>query len=567
MPTLRNLFSRGIGRRFFTIAILLFIPGIAFTNPARWDEIGPEGTETLIEEMSDTELLGQVLMLGYDGTSPSPQILEWIRDKRIGGIKIFGWNVGSLTNLTRSIARMQRTAADTPKGIPLFIATDQEGGWVRHIKEETSITAGNLAIGATRLPRDAYFSGYYIGMELRTLGVNMNFAPTVDVYANPEAHVIGPRAFSSDPLETARLAVAYYRGLDATGVIATAKHFPGHGRADVDSHGALPLIDASFQDLWENDLLPYRFLVREEVPAIMVGHLGFPEITGGDEPATLSSFFQTEILRDRLGFEGISITDDLRMSGVADTGDPLDEIALKALEAGNDVLMISRTPEEHEMVWDRLYREMRTNPSFRAKIEAAAGRILRIKLAYLKTPDAVPLYPDPEEVHARIPDPEAQSFFFDLACRSVSLVEKGPIPLDPGRLGRVLLAGQYRRFLNAGKARFPGADTFYFSYDPFYTAVPSEKRRFARLAEGYDTVIFCLANPNSLEVLGTLSDTDVQVIVFSVLSPVYLDHLEWTDASIAVYGVGEESFAAGFAVLAGDYEPEGTLPVSIEGRR
>jgi beta-N-acetylhexosaminidase len=547
--------------------LFLLIPVIASSNPARWDDEEPVAAEMLVEEMSDTELLGQVLMLGYDGTEATPEILAWIRDKRIGGIKIFGWNVESLPGLARSISRMQREAVRTPKGIPLLIATDQEGGWVRHIKEETSITAGNLAIGATRLPRDAYFSGYYIGMELRTLGVNMNFAPTVDVYSNPEAHVIGPRAFSSDPLETARLAVAYYRGLDATGVIATAKHFPGHGRADVDSHGALPLIDASFEELWENDLLPYRFLVREELPAIMVGHLGFPGITGKDEPATLSRFFQTEVLRNRLGFEGVCITDDLRMSGVTDTGAPLDEIALRALEAGNDILMISRTPEEHETVWERLHREMGSNPAFRAKVAAAAERILRIKLRYLKNPDGVPLYPDPGKVREGIPDPEAKRFFFDLACRSVSLVKDGPLPLRSGRLGRVLLAGQYRRFLNAGTTRFPEADTYYFSYDPFYTAVPSEKERFARLAKNYDTVIFCLANPNSLEVLETLAKSDVRVITFSVLSPVYLEELDWTDASIAVYGVGEESFAAGFAVLAGDYEPEGTLPLYLQGRR
>ncbi|MFP4564345.1 MAG: glycoside hydrolase family 3 protein [Spirochaetia bacterium] len=567
MPTPRTFFFQVLYRSFLPAALFLLLSGLGYADPARWDDIEPDEAEIIVEEMTDTELLGQVLMLGYDGTVPSPEILEWIREGRIGGIKIFGWNVGSLPGLARSIARMQRAASETPKGIPLFIATDQEGGWVRHIKEETSITAGNMAIGATRLPRDAYFTGYYIGRELRTLGVNMNFAPTVDVYTNPEAHVIGPRAFSSDPLETARLAVAYFRGLDATGVIATAKHFPGHGRADVDSHGALPLIDATLEDLWETDLLPYRFLVREGLPAIMGGHLGFPGITGKIEPATLSSYFQTEILRNRLGFEGIAITDDLRMSGVADTGDPLEDIALKALDAGNDVLMISRTPEEHEMIWERLHREMRASPSFRAKILEAAKRILRIKIAYLKSPDAVPLYPDPDEVRSVIPDPEARDFFFELACRSVSLISGDSLPLTSDRLGRVLLAGQYRRFLDAGKARFPEADTYYFSYEPFHTAVRAEKERFTRLAGNYDTVIFCLANPNSLEILETLSETDVRVIVFSVLSPVYLDEIEWADTAIAVYGTGNESFTAGFAVLSGDYEPEGTLPVSIEGRR
>ncbi|MFW5712804.1 MAG: glycoside hydrolase family 3 N-terminal domain-containing protein, partial [Spirochaetota bacterium] len=159
--------------------------------------------ERLVAAMSDTELLGQVFLLGYFGQTPSPQILDWIRDKHIGGVKIFGWNAENLQELGRSIGIMQSAATESGLRIPLFIATDQEGGWVRHIKGDTSITPGNLAIGATSLPYDAYYTGLYIGKELRSLGINMNFAPTVDIYSKENAHVIGPRAFAEDPLTTA----------------------------------------------------------------------------------------------------------------------------------------------------------------------------------------------------------------------------------------------------------------------------------------------------------------------------------------------------------------------------
>ena len=171
---------------------------------------------------------------------------------------------------------MQRSAADTRLGIPLFIATDQEGGWVRHVKSKTSITPGNMAIGASGLPYDAYWSGYYIGQELKSIGINMNFAPTVDVYSNIDAHVIGPRAFSQDPLETAQLALAYFKGMEETGVVSTAKHFPGHGNAAEDSHGILPRIDISFDTLWERELLPYRYLIDRDLPTVMSGHLSLP---------------------------------------------------------------------------------------------------------------------------------------------------------------------------------------------------------------------------------------------------------------------------------------------------
>ncbi len=125
----------------------------------------------------------------------------------------------------------------------------------------------------------------------------MNFAPTVDVYANPDAHVIGPRAFSSDPVLTGILGIAYFKGMVEAGVIPTAKHFPGHGNADIDSHGALPILYDSLETLWKRDLVPYRLLISENIPAILSGHLSFPRITGNKQPSSLSPFFGIELLR------------------------------------------------------------------------------------------------------------------------------------------------------------------------------------------------------------------------------------------------------------------------------
>jgi beta-N-acetylhexosaminidase len=522
----------------------------------------------LAGRMGDLEALGQVIMLGYTGTLPSEEILTWIREKKIGGVKIFGWNVGSLSDLASSIGTMQRAAVEANNGIPLLVATDQEGGWVRHVKEETSITAGNLAIGATGLPYDAYYSGYYIGKELKALGINMNFAPTVDVYTNPGAHVIGPRAFSEDPLKTAELAVAYFHGLEDAGIISTAKHFPGHGSAGVDSHGKMPIINKSLQELQDCELVPYRFLIREGIPAVMCGHLAFPEITGEPEPATISSYFQTELLRNKLGFDGISITDDLLMNGVALTGYTISEITEKALAAGNDIVLISPGESIHRKVWRHLYAKMKEDDVFRARIYEAAERVLRTKLTYLRREDAVPLIPEVENIDSRIPDPEGKEFFFDLACRSVSVHKKGGIPLDPPKTGEMLLAGQFRAFLEEGKKRFPEADTYYFPYDPFYAADIGRMRELASIIGDYSTVVFCLANPNSMEMLMSLEEgiqrRNIDIVVFSVLTPVYLSRFPWVESSLAVYGLGRESFQAGFAVLAGDYYPEGKIPIQIE---
>ncbi len=287
------------------LLILCCMGGVTF--PLYPDPVDPDPTllaESLVSQMTDEEILGQLLLVGYSSAEPNALLLEWIRSRGIGGVKIFGWNAEDLNRLYRSIRQMQDQAKKSRLKLPLFIATDQEGGWVRHVKGDTSITPGNLALGAARIPYDAYKTGYLIGKELKTLGINLNFAPTVDVYVNPDANVIGPRAFSSDPVLTGIFGVAYYRGMAEAGIICAAKHYPGHGNADEDSHGALPVIYDSFDTLWKRDLLPYRMLISEGIPAILSGHLSFPKVTGDRRPSSLSPFFGTELLRKRLGFQG-----------------------------------------------------------------------------------------------------------------------------------------------------------------------------------------------------------------------------------------------------------------------
>ena len=153
-----------------------------------------ELAEDLIGQMSNEELLGQVLMFSYEGDRVSAENLYWIREKNLGSIKMFGWNAERLGNMVSTISRLQEEADKKRFRIPLFVATDQEGGWVQHIKGNTSTTAGNLSLGATGNLIDSYNTGILIGNELKTLGINMNFAPTVDIYQNKNADVIGPKS-------------------------------------------------------------------------------------------------------------------------------------------------------------------------------------------------------------------------------------------------------------------------------------------------------------------------------------------------------------------------------------
>lgn len=547
-------------------------PGGSFWEP------GPieERVEAIASSLSDAELLGQVFMLGYVGTVPSADILRWIRERNLGGVKIFTRNVDSLGGLARSIAQMQEAAAANGRGIPLLVSTDQEGGWVRHIKGETSQTPGNIALGAAGLPQDALLTGYYIGQELRALGINMNFAPTIDVYSNPSAAVVGPRAFSSDPAQTALLALAYYRGMAKSGVISTAKHYPGHGSADKDSHGVLPVVEVSYEELWQRDLLPYRILIREGIPAVMSGHLAFPGVLGSLLPSSRSSFLLDEVLRRRLGFEGVVITDDMEMNGVLSDGVDTARACLEALEAGNDIVLVSHTPRVQEATWQLLRRHLTQDPAFRRRLEASVRRILRLKLQALRPawlPAPALAIVDAAAPAGRgqpaggetppIPAPGARTFFEQNALRAVTLIREGQVPLAPASGSRVLIAGQFEEFIEEGRRRFPTADTLLFPYSPFYSARPEDLQSIPARAARYDLVLFCLANYNSLELLEALRPLASRIVVVSALSPVYLRDTPWVETAVAVYGSSRDSFRAGFAALAGDFRPEGRLPVDF----
>ncbi|MDR0289590.1 MAG: glycoside hydrolase family 3 protein [Treponema sp.] len=507
--------------------------------------------------MTDDQALAQIFMLGWVGAEPSPLIMDWVRDRNIGGVKIFGWNTEDTMRLARTVGALQQASLNGPFKIPLLVATDQEGGWIRHVKGGTSETPGNMAIGASGFPRDAYLAGYYIGRELAMLGINMNFAPTVDLLTNRESTLIGPRAFGSDPVSVGILGAAFMKGQQAAGIIPTAKHYPGHGDTDLDSHGVLPSIDIPFETLWNRELVPYRMLVAEGLPALMSGHLAFPRTRAAGTPASLSSWFLKDVLRTEMGYRGIVITDDLMMNGATTWTGSLSQAAKQALLAGNDIILFSKTPNLFDPVWTLLSNSMREDETFRLRVRDSARRTLEAKLRYLRGNNAAPFIPDMQKVENELTDPEGSAFFLNLAARSATIVkppqgeQSAVFPVTPETAGNVLLAGQYLDFFKMGRAAFPGAISFWYS-DNFSDLLP-----YARRA---DTIIFCLSDAAGVRMLRQLQSLRKKIIVLSVLSPVYLESVPWVDGAVAVFSYAPESFIAGFSVITGRINAGGRLP-------
>ena len=403
--------------------------------------------------MTTEELLGQVLFLGWQGVGPSPDILRWIGTRGIGGVKIFPRNVSDLLPLrgTSSPCRTSRQGTASPSRFsspPTRKAGGSGRSRMRHRCHRAILRWG------PPVPGDAYLTGYYLGKELAALGINMDFAPTADVYSNPEASVIGPRSFGSDPSSAGLFSAAFASGMKSAGVLCTAKHFPGHGSADQDSHGHLPKIDVSLDQLLDRDLIPYRILIREGIPAVMTGHLAFPRILGSLTPASLSPFFLQSLLRDKLGFQGIVITDDMEMEGVLADGLDTPTACLRALEAGNDMVLVSHTPATQELTWKALIAAARSSGAFRAALRESVTRIIATKLRSVRGTDA-PL--DPGSLDGQ--DPRARARGKGLLRpgvrpgRHAYRREENPLPAGPGE--KILLCGQFSEFLAEGPAPLP----------------------------------------------------------------------------------------------------------------
>jgi len=524
--------------------------------------------ESMLQAMSDEQVVAQVFMLGWASQDADGSIMEWIATHGLGGVKIFGWNANDTQRLARTLGAMQARALASPMGIPLLTATDQEGGWVRHVKGDTSLTPGNIAIAAGGIPQDAFKTGYYIAREMRAIGINMNFAPTVDVYTNPKADVIGPRAFSADARQTAILSTAYFHGQEKARVISTAKHFPGHGNATGDSHGVMPVIQDSFETLWDRDLLPYRMLIAEGMPSILSGHLNFPKVSRDGRPASLSPALISDLLIKRMNFKGLVITDDIYMGGASEYGTSqawdIDEIVYQALKSGNNMVMLSRTPEARGSMFRRILNSYRNEPAFKLQIQESVRRILAVKLQYLKPADRVPLIPDLQAIPAVMNDRESRSFFRDQAYRAVTLVKKQKLPLGRDQYPGLLLVAQDPSFLRIGLEYLPRSRVYQYSFEPFYWASKTVLQEVKAASQGAPLIVFCLTNPNSLEVLQTLEPLKDRVVVISSLTPIYLRQVPWVQDAVAVYGWGIDSYRAGFDALTGLFVPTGIMPVPVQ---
>ncbi|MBC8104660.1 MAG: glycoside hydrolase [Cytophagales bacterium] len=340
----------------------------------------------LVSDLTLGEKIGQMLCLGWSGDGAylavNEQARECVVDLMAGSMIVMGRNVlapGANTLDIRGVRAMLTELQGLAPRLPLLIATDQEGGRVaRFGTPPFTLLPTAEAIGRTGDPALAQAAARATAMELAAVGVNWNFAPDADVNSNPLNPVIGDRSFGTAPAMVARMAAAQVRGYAEGGVLSSAKHFPGHGDTHLDSHLALPTVEASLSELEERELIPFQAVIAAEAPTLMTAHIQFPKLDASGVPATLSHAILTDLLRVHMGFTGLLVTDCLQMKAVADRWGTA-RAAVLAAKAGADVLLVCHTRERQHETRDALLAAVQSGELPLARVEEAAGRVLAAK--------------------------------------------------------------------------------------------------------------------------------------------------------------------------------------------
>ncbi|SEL91266.1 MULTISPECIES: beta-N-acetylhexosaminidase [unclassified Paenibacillus] len=330
-----------------------------------------------LKQMTLREKIGQMLLCGFHGTEAAGDVDAFLRKYPIGGVIYFARNVESPEQVERLSSGLQRIAVDSGN-VPLWISIDQEGGMVARITEGIALMPGQMAIAAAGSTQDAYQAAYISGVELKSMGINMNFAPVLDVNNNAANPVIGVRSFGESPQSVAAYGVRSIAGVQDAGISATAKHFPGHGDTDTDSHLDLPVIPHDRGRVERVELIPFRAAIAAGVDAMMSAHIYFPALEPERLPVTLSRAVLSGLLRQELGYDGMIVTDCMEMDAIAANYGTVDA-AVMAVEAGADLVLISHTAHLQAGAFEALLAAVQSGRISEARIDESVTRLLKYK--------------------------------------------------------------------------------------------------------------------------------------------------------------------------------------------
>ena len=552
-----------------------FNPQAALTRAdARW-------IDSTLATLSLRQRIGQTVMVwvlgdytSY-GDSSYAEVRRWIERDGIGGVSM---SLGTPIEVAAKINNMQRLSR-----VPLLTSADLEPGlgrleggiFTHYLLDAGSATVfpSAMAIAATGRDQDAYDVAKITAQEARAVGIQINFSPVVDVNNNPSNPVINTRSFGEDPQRVARLSAEFVKGTQDGGAVSTAKHFPGHGDTDVDSHVGLPVVGASWNRLDTLELVPFRAAIKAGAGMVMTAHIALPAVEGDSTtPATLAPRIITGVLRDSLKFRGVAITDAMTMEGVG-KGYSVEESSVLAVKAGADIIL---KPSDPTKAIDAVLAAVERGEISRARIDSAARRVLELKV---RTGVAFNPIMDLDALREVVGSPEHRAKAADIATRAITLLrdKESLLPLT-GR--RVVVVGYMPETeLRAGKilggdirAALPGAQVLKISPATSVADLDSVTRQ----VKGADRVIVAAyvrrmegsgrpaVPPHIAKWIDELARRE-KVIVVALGNPYLIRQFPSVSTYLLTYGVGDALEHAAAAAVLGRAAITGTTPVSLPG--
>ncbi len=523
--------------------------------------------------MTLEQAVGQQFLLTFEGReAPADQFLEVLWRQHIGGVVLFRHkNMGNLAELRGLTRALQRAATESGQP-PLLIAADQEGGQLIAV-DQTTPFPGNMALGAAGSDKLAYKVGRALGKELSAVGINVDFAPVCDVNSNPLNPVIGTRSFGEDPKLVARLSAALIRGLQSAGVAATAKHFPGHGDTSSDSHRGAPIVRHNAKRIRSVELFPFRAAVNSKVRLVMTAHIVMPALNGGSNelPATLSPRLLRDLLRRKMRFDGVIVSDALDMHAM-EQGPGYVAETMAAVAAGIDLLLFNHDLSRVEPACSNLVQAARRGLLSADEIHASARRIMTLK-SWIKRQQQESLTVIGCKEHLQL----AQ----EVARKSVTLVRDTArlLPLRVGADAKIAVAiprpqdltpadtSSYVKPVLADALRryHPRVDEFSFAMSPAAEEIGALSERLAK----YDVVVLgtinATAHPAQAGLVQKLIKQGTRMITVALRMPYDLAAYPAVPTYICTYSILPPAMEALAEALFGRIPFAGALPVTIPG--
>ena len=521
--------------------------------------------KAILQNMSLQEKVGQVIIAYFTGPEFTARLAQELQEVPLGGVILYSaaGNIEKPAQVAALTEKIQKTAMDNGC-LPLFIAIDQEGGSVARLTEGVTVFPGNMALGAADSTELARAGAGVIGRELRILGINLNFAPVVDVNNNPDNPVIGIRSFGSTPEKVARLGAATVDPYLTAGVLPTAKHFPGHGDTAVDSHYGLPLIPHDLGRLKTLELKPFQAMMEAGVPAVMMAHILVPGLTGGDGlPASLSAG-AVRYLREEMGFDGLVITDSMSMAAITENWG-LGEASVMAFKAGVDIILfgpwINIRPDDRQEIFKALTAAVERE-KLPGKGRSAVGRILTAKLKYKILDDPFPRFADLTDLASA----QNRETAWRIARESITLVRDRDdlIPLSPRGAIPLIWPAELEDSLAPLMEECPFLQPHLLSLG----ASPAESNGLYEWLRSSPLVMAGTSNlrehPAWAGLINGLAEQGA-VAVLALASPYDLLAVPGIGTYLCTYSNSSESLQALGQVLNGSLVPKGRLPVELPG--